>query len=119
MKKLNGRLFWKDEKKKCKIKSEVESNKKEDESKKIKRKWEIIFELHLLQKSTGPAKILNKPHFSLDWQGDSGGLITCGKTNEISGVVSFGNECGLPYFPGELNAFLQKSKDFQEKFWFS
>lgn len=33
-------------------------------------------------------------------QGDSGGLITCGGQNELSGVISFGDSCGVPEFPG-------------------
>jgi len=32
-------------------------------------------------------------------QGDSGGLLTCAPRT-LSGVISFGNECGLPAFPG-------------------
>lgn len=33
-------------------------------------------------------------------QGDSGGLITCGETKELSGIISFGDGCGTPEFPG-------------------
>lgn len=33
-------------------------------------------------------------------QGDSGGLLTCNGTGQLTGVISFGNECGLPEFPG-------------------
>lgn len=33
-------------------------------------------------------------------QGDSGGLLTCAPRT-LSGVISFGNECGLPAFPGK------------------
>lgn len=38
-------------------------------------------------------------------QGDSGGLLTCGKI--CAGLVSFGNECGLPSFPGNFSIAVQ------------
>lgn len=39
------------------------------------------------------------------FQGDSGGLITCGGKNELTGVVSFGDSCGIPEFPGNFLLF--------------
>lgn len=38
--------------------------------------------------------------YSILLQGDSGGLLTCAPRT-LSGVISFGNECGMPAFPGK------------------
>lgn len=43
-------------------------------------------------------------------QGDSGGLITCGGQNELSGVISFGDSCGVPEFPGNMFAIFKKTR---------
>lgn len=50
----------------------------------------------------------------VDFQGDSGGLITCGGKNELTGVVSFGDNCGVPEFPGIFFLFYCVSFPFLE-----
>lgn len=47
----------------------------------------------------------------LNFQGDSGGLITCGGNNELTGVVSFGDNCGIPEFPGTFSVYLSTSSE--------
>ncbi|XP_055301714.1 trypsin eta-like [Sitodiplosis mosellana] len=46
-------------------------------------------------------------------QGDSGGLLTCAPRT-LSGVISFGNECGLPNFPG-IYSDVSMYKDWIDK----